>query len=433
MPLILTPVYMFGSFKWKIFIKIIILQVLTYILVKLAVYIFYEKVYIRPVIVWWTPFMPKEMRKINCQHEYECLVLSRYENSPQDLVKAYLFYGSQIKNDDFPLPRSKDVLWAIYHEESPKNYAPFLHKEVQALFNITATFSRFSDFPLTLNYLDNINLLTDKNFFRSVEVKNLLLKNFAPVLYVQSNCDTPIGRDGIVKELMQYINVDSYGHCLNNKNLPDELLSVDRLDIYNNKYIDFVSKYKFIIAIENAICEDYITEKLWRPLIAGSVPIYLGSDQVEDWLPNNSSTILVKDFPNISSLANFIAKVNDNNTLYNALLEHKINGKITNNFLKNNIILDSSNSHHSITNFECFICKTIHEMIRETNKNPQKQRKQNIYKCDRPSGKMNTWDQHWDIGKCQAKALKFFLDKNVPYSSDEFDAQWKLFWNQGNC
>lgn len=44
--------------------------------------------------------------------------------------------------------------------------------------------------------------------------------------------------------------------------------------------MNFVSRYKFVIAIENAMCEDYITEKLWRPLMVGSVPIYLGSPSV---------------------------------------------------------------------------------------------------------------------------------------------------------
>lgn len=51
--------------------------------------------------------------------------------------------------------------------------------------------------------------------------------------------------------------------------------------MYENDLITFVAKYKFTIAIENAICDDYITEKLWRPLIAGSVPIYLGSPSIE--------------------------------------------------------------------------------------------------------------------------------------------------------
>lgn len=41
-----------------------------------------------------------------------------------------------------------------------------------------------------------------------------------------------------------------------------------------------VAKYKFVLALENGICDDYITEKLWRPLIAGSVPVYVGSPTV---------------------------------------------------------------------------------------------------------------------------------------------------------
>lgn len=51
-----------------------------------------------------------------------------------------------------------------------------------------------------------------------------------------------------------------------------------------------LAQYKFTLAFENAVCVDYITEKLWRPLIVGSVPVYYGSPsvQVTFWclLPN---------------------------------------------------------------------------------------------------------------------------------------------------
>lgn len=52
-------------------------------------------------------------------------------------------------------------------------------------------------------------------------------------------------------------------------------------DVYNSDFTKFVAQYKFTLAIENAKCDDYITEKLWRPLIAGSIPIYLGSPSVQ--------------------------------------------------------------------------------------------------------------------------------------------------------
>ena len=39
----------------------------------------------------------------------------------------------------------------------------------------------------------------------------------------------------------------------------------------------YLARYKFVFALENAVCEDYITEKFWRPFIIGSVPIIYGS------------------------------------------------------------------------------------------------------------------------------------------------------------
>lgn len=43
----------------------------------------------------------------------------------------------------------------------------------------------------------------------------------------------------------------------------------------------FIARYKFVIAYENSVCNDYITEKLWRPLNLGVVPIYFGAPNVK--------------------------------------------------------------------------------------------------------------------------------------------------------
>lgn len=44
--------------------------------------------------------------------------------------------------------------------------------------------------------------------------------------------------------------------------------------------MSFLGRYKFMIAIENGVCEDYITEKFWRPLMLGVIPIYFGSPSI---------------------------------------------------------------------------------------------------------------------------------------------------------
>ena len=49
----------------------------------------------------------------------------------------------------------------------------------------------------------------------------------------------------------------------------------------HDEILKLVGKYKFAIAFENAICTDYITEKFWRPLRVGTVPIVYGSDRFQ--------------------------------------------------------------------------------------------------------------------------------------------------------
>ena len=78
---------------------------------------------------------------------------------------------------------------------------------------------------------------------------------------------------------------------------------------YTRDVHDVVAKYKFAIAFENAICHDYITEKYWRPLYAGTVPIVRGSPTIKDWAPTEQSIILADDFDSPKELAEFLLKL----------------------------------------------------------------------------------------------------------------------------
>jgi Glycosyltransferase family 10 (fucosyltransferase) C-term len=48
--------------------------------------------------------------------------------------------------------------------------------------------------------------------------------------------------------------------------------------LHSEAFWKFQAQYKFSISFENGECNDYITEKLWRPLVIGSVPIYYGAE-----------------------------------------------------------------------------------------------------------------------------------------------------------
>jgi hypothetical protein len=56
-------------------------------------------------------------------------------------------------------------------------------------------------------------------------------------------------------------------------------------------YQKVLRKYKFYLSFENALCQDYITEKLFLAVFAGARPIVYGGKTREDY---NKVIVLAK-------------------------------------------------------------------------------------------------------------------------------------------
>ena len=67
--------------------------------------------------------------------------------------------------------------------------------------------------------------------------------------------------------------------------------------------------YTFDLALENANCIDWTTEKVYQSLAAGTIPIYMGNPSVERQLPHPDSIIRVSDFPTMASLVDYLSQV----------------------------------------------------------------------------------------------------------------------------
>jgi hypothetical protein len=67
-----------------------------------------------------------------------------------------------------------------------------------------------------------------------------------------------------------------------------------------------IAAYPFYLAIENSISLDYVSEKVYEPLLVGTIPIYLGAPNIEDFLPTAHSAILATDFASIKELAAYV-------------------------------------------------------------------------------------------------------------------------------
>lgn len=95
-------------------------------------------------------------------------------------------------------------------------------------------------------------------------------------------------RNHFLNELEKNFNVTYAGSYKNN-------IGGNITHAYNTpEFSDFVSKFKFIISMENSRNDTYITEKVVHGLLANIIPVYWGSERVFDYL-NKDRLLCLED------------------------------------------------------------------------------------------------------------------------------------------
>ena len=89
------------------------------------------------------------------------------------------------------------------------------------------------------------------------------------------------------------------------------------LDVFDNMYGGIIkdkykatSQSKFVLAYENAIHNDYVTEKIYDVLQSGSVPVYYGAPNITDYVPKECF-IDRMDFADYKELYTFLKNMTD--------------------------------------------------------------------------------------------------------------------------
>ena len=138
---------------------------------------------------------------------------------------------------------------------------------------------------------------------------------------VITNCASSSNfRLNFIDKLNEYKRVDMGGGCKNNIN-----------GKVVNK-IEFLSDYKFSIAMENSDGDGYLTEKIVDSYLSGTIPIYYGDYVLEEFI-NPKSYILIKGEKDIEKKIAYIKKIDNDDNLYKAIINEK--PIIDNNFLNN--------------------------------------------------------------------------------------------------
>ncbi|KAL2456808.1 Glycoprotein 3-alpha-L-fucosyltransferase A [Forsythia ovata] len=162
------------------------------------------------------------------------------------------------------------------------------------------------------------------------------------------------------------VKIDSYGGCHRNRD--------GRVD-----KVETLKRYRFSLAFENSNEEDYVTEKFFQCLVAGSIPVVIGAPNIQDFAPSSGSLLHIRELNDVDSVAKTMKYLAENPSAYNESLRWKFEGP-SDSF---KALVDMAAVHSS-----CRLCIYLATKIREKDEKSPEFRKR---PCKCTSGSRTTY------------------------------------------
>ncbi|KAG9281490.1 alpha-(1,3)-fucosyltransferase 9-like, partial [Astyanax mexicanus] len=248
------------------------------------------------VLIWAWPF-GRSFKQRSCGSMYN---ISRcYVTDDRGLYEdadAVMFHHKEVQKNLLSLqnlPRPPRQKWVWMNMESPANSLRLQGPD--HLFNLTSSYRRDSDVWVPYGWVQEAGG-GEPSF--TVPNKDKL------VCWIVKNWKENFLRVKYFSELQKHVHVETYGgHFGRNLSYWD--------------YFKTLSTCKFYLSFENSVHKDYITEKLFNPMIMGSVPVVLGPsrENYEEFIPADSF-IHVDDFKTPKELAEHLKLLDQNQEMY---------------------------------------------------------------------------------------------------------------------
>ncbi|XP_045163858.2 alpha-(1,3)-fucosyltransferase fut-5-like [Mercenaria mercenaria] len=277
-------------------------------------------------ILIWTPFLSDNIKESFEKCQSGCKDTCHFTVNKSEITTANavlfnnfnLFPKWEIETKTtiaFPNYRRPDQVWVLFNMEPPGNM--YWDTEVlNGVFNWTAWYRQDATLWLPYGSKYVLNRSESNAALAIFGNRNFHKEKTEEVAGMISNCIDQAQRYKIVYKIQKYLATDMYGKCYG-KPCDERAMQA------KNKSCDAILKqYKFYLAFENSLCNDYVTEKYWNALKREQIPIVNWKNISENIVIPNSY-INVYDFKDIKSLANYVKKVSSNATLYNSYFQWK--------------------------------------------------------------------------------------------------------------
>ena len=258
----------------------------------------------KPLILFFNRFFDDwpDLEDLPCQDR------CHFSTDPGDMAAAdaVIFHLPRLQGFS-KLAKPSGQLWVAWSMESPRAYPIMAEKDVMRRFDLRMTYQQDAD--VWVPYLDTVDI----DGLRRPPPKKT---EASPVVRFQSSRFDVSGRNRFSASLMTRVKIDSYGALDNNRNL-------EAADLGRESKLETISRYKFATAFENAIEPDYVTEKFFEPLMAGTVPVYLGAPNIAEFAPGDHCFINVADFGSVGDLAKYLNELDQDDEAYQAYFAWK--------------------------------------------------------------------------------------------------------------
>ncbi|KAF2358221.1 Fucosyltransferase N-terminal [Trinorchestia longiramus] len=223
-----------------------------------------------------------------------------------------------LNSTELPDRRPAGQPWVAFTLEAPPamDLFPVNYSLLRGVINWTMSYRRDSDIVVPYGTVlprdtvgeDQATDLEEEDYWSGKQEDH-------QVVWMVSHCSTDSRREWYVKELAKHIRVDVVGKCGFMK--CGQHISIKTLKSSDQENCDDVTnQYFFYLAFENAICEDYVTEKFFMALQRNVVPVVLGGADYASIAPPKSF-INALDFASPEKLAEALNFIIANKTIYN--------------------------------------------------------------------------------------------------------------------
>lgn len=208
--------------------------------------------------------------------------------------------------------------WVMVTEESPY-YSPGIQppeKYSAVTYDWVGSYSQDADFHQPYGYYKPF-----REGHPPVRLdREKILNKTGLTIWLGSHCKTlQWDRLRFVEDLGKFMSLKKMGRC------GDEIIPWNREEVLKQT----LSPFRFYLSLENSCCKHYITEKFWRTLQFGLVPIVVGAplEDYEKLAPPNSF-IHPDQFDSMVAMATHILEVATDKERYLEYFQWKTKGEI---------------------------------------------------------------------------------------------------------